>query len=179
VKRKYLGIVLLICLVAPIVTCYCWIQHHRRCIRREVKHSIIAGIEKEDLVLLKFTKEDSTNLEWKHSKEFKFNNYFYDIVERENHGDTTYYWCWWDYKETQLSKQLYTLLPYALGTDTNNQKQDQQLSLLLKNLFLETSSSQSSILAYYKPIHLFKASLYNSVKRKPLAPPPNFHFSIS
>ena len=60
---------------------------------------MIAGIDKSELVLFKFSKEETTTkLNWKHAKEFEFNQQMYDVVEKQVSKDSIHYWCWWDFK---------------------------------------------------------------------------------
>lgn len=95
-----------------------------------------AGLEREELVLLKFTKsEEQKKIKWEHSEEFEFNNQMYDIIEKEINGDTTYYWCWRDNKETELNKQLDDLLVNELGGDQQNNDTQKRLSSIFKSLY--------------------------------------------
>lgn len=97
---------------------------------------MIEGLEKNELVLLKFTAQESqTKLHWEHSKEFEYNDQMYDIVDTQIKGDTTYYWCWWDNEETKLNKQLDELLAYVLGNDPQNKDTQKQLSDFFESLY--------------------------------------------
>ena len=178
-NRKLLTIVLTISLVAPIVLIYASLQHKLYTVRKEVKRNIIAGLDKEDLVLLKFTTKEAENeLVWKHSKEFRYKDYMYDIVEKVTIGDTTYYWCWWDYQETFLSKKLQNLLSVALGTDHNKQNQDQQLAYFLKHLYVHNTTDTPKDFFTKRPEASFVKKLYKGLKTKPLPPPPNYSYFI-
>jgi hypothetical protein len=91
---------------------------HKRQVRKALKWQLIAGVEREALVLLKFTPEEArTQLRWKHAGEFEYRGEMYDIVETAIHGDTAYYWLWWDREETQLNRQLQALVGQALRQD--------------------------------------------------------------
>lgn len=97
---------------------------------------MIAGIDKCELVLLKFSKtETTTELKWKHSKEFEFNNQMYDIVDKITTKDSVKYWCWWDHEETKLSKQLSKLLVGAFQSDVPSKDKKQQIVSFYKSLF--------------------------------------------
>ena len=116
-------------MVAPLTTTFFWLKHQKSTVRSEVKQNMIAGLDKQDLVLLKFTTQESkTKLHWEHFKEFEYNDQMYDIVETQIKGDTTYYWCWQDNEETKLNKQLDELLAYALGNNPQNKDSQKQLS---------------------------------------------------
>lgn len=105
-------------------------------IKRTIKRKIIAGINKSELVLLKFTeKEKQTQILWEHSKEFEYQGQMYDITDFQTVGDTTYYWCWWDYEETNLNKQLNKKLSESLDGNPQNQKRQVKLYNFLNSLF--------------------------------------------
>lgn len=103
---------------------------------------MIQGIDKEELVLLKFTSEEAKNaLKWKHAKEFEFRQQMYDIVETKVVGDTTYYWCWWDHEETKLNKQLSLLVAKALNSNPQKKEKEDWLSTYFKSFYLLNSSN--------------------------------------
>jgi hypothetical protein len=137
-KGKAIGIFLLICLVAPIVVTFTFLHYQKKQVRKEVKHQIIAGIDKSELVLLKFTEEESqSKLKWEHSREFEYNDQMYDIVETEIKWDTIYYWCWWDNKETKLNKQLDNLLANALENNPIKKDNQKRLTNFYKSLYCQ------------------------------------------
>ncbi len=138
-KRRITGILLLFCLAAPIAATITFLHYQKKHVRREVKHRIIAGIDRSELVLLVFTPEEAkTKLRWKHSKEFEFNASMYDIVEAEMVSDSIHFWCWWDNKETKLHKQLDNLLTGAWDSDPTQRKNKEHLTKLYKSLFFES-----------------------------------------
>lgn len=104
--------------------------------KREVKWTMIAGLDKDELVLLKFTKADSAELRWEHAREFEHHGEMYDIVERSLQGDTTYYYCWWDHEETKLNKKLQSILANIWQSNSNKKEQEDHLMALYKSLFI-------------------------------------------
>jgi len=76
-------------------------------VKKEVKRMIRAGMENEELELVKMPKAwletPPSNIEWEHSKEFVLNGIYYDIVRSEEKGDDMYFYCYKDTKETALS----------------------------------------------------------------------------
>jgi hypothetical protein len=134
-KGSVSAVVLLFCLLAPLATAFTFLHYHKKQVKREVKRRLIAGIDKAELVLLKFTeKEAQTKVEWEHAKEFRYNHEMYDIIESQHKGDTIYYLCWWDNEETRLSKQLQDLLAFALGKDPVQQQNQERLANFFKSL---------------------------------------------
>lgn len=176
-KARILSILFFFFLLAPLVSSYTFLRVQRHRIRKEVKHHIIDGIDKSELVLLKFTPNDSINkLNWKHSKEFEYQKQMYDIVEREYHGDTAYYYCWWDNKETKLNKQLERLLPIAWGHDPIKQKDEANLTVFYKSLYFENIEVYSNTQVPQPEKQLILPYIFNELDlyNSPPVPPPEF-----
>jgi hypothetical protein len=117
---KQLFSILLICsLIGPYLGISLYLKHEKRMLKREIKHQIIEGIDKSELVELTFTLADAeTKLRWEHSQEFEYNGEMYDVVESKTIDGKVTYWCWWDNEETSLNKQLNQLLARALNDQT-------------------------------------------------------------
>ena len=99
------------CLVAPLALTFTLLHYQKLQTRRKVERDIFPDKDHDGLVLLKFTKKDEQKLlRWEHSREFEYADQMYDVVKTEAHGDTSYYWCWWDKAETKLNQQLEELL---------------------------------------------------------------------
>ena len=137
-KGSLAGILLLFCFIAPLAVTYTILQLQKKQIKKEVKWEIIAGLNKEELVLLKFTQEETQkNLRWQDSKEFEFKGQMYDLVEKSMKGDTVFYWCWVDDKETKLNQQLEKLVAFALGNNQQRKNNQEQLTDFYKSLYWE------------------------------------------
>lgn len=78
--------------------------------RHEVKQRLKHGVPEEDRVLLKIplSLEQTENdvFHRVHAGEFRYKGEMYDILKSENHGDTTWYVCIHDVKESGIFKQL-------------------------------------------------------------------------
>lgn len=134
--KKLPSYILLFCLIAPFSGTYLWMNHLKESVRKEVKLQIISGIDKEELVLLKFSDiETNSKLKWVHSKEFEFQGAMFDIVEVENSNDSVYYWCWSDNKETKLNQQLDKLTELAFGSNKDAKKKSQELKDFFQTLY--------------------------------------------
>lgn len=145
----------------------------RRVIRKRVKHTIIAGVPKEDLVLLQFSNDEiNTKLRWKHEKEFEYNGHMYDIVETYSSNGYTSYWCWSDDEETQLNKQLKALLPGVLGKDPGNQQKNQLLIQFAKQLFYQSTDELQSAETKHSIFGNGPEKLLKHLKFSPPSPPP-------
>lgn len=178
VKNTCIALSLLCCLFLPATITYLGLTYQKKQIKREVKHKIIAQIDKTELTLLKFTEQQKqTDLRWEHSKEFEYQGEMYDIVTTEYHQDTTYYWCWPDHEETKLNKQLAQLTALALAHNTRHQESQAQFFKFFKSLFC----SESTHIAFKPELILFQnndsptfciAHFYARNGQSPPTPPP-------
>ncbi|WP_452230171.1 MULTISPECIES: hypothetical protein [unclassified Lacinutrix] len=174
-KGKITGILLLFCLITPVVSTFTFLHFQKRRVRREVKGKMITGINKNELVLLKFTEaETQTEIRWEHSKEFEFKGQMYDIVEKHVEGDNTYYWCWWDHEETKLNKQLDRLLTNVLGNIQKRQEKKNQLTDFFKKLFHENQENHLAITSKQEKKHFSYTEGFSTFYHAPPIPPPRF-----
>lgn len=143
-------------------------------VKKNIKRKMIAGIDKEELVLLKFTKaEAERELEWEHSKEFEYKREMYDIVESQTTSDSVLYWCWWDYEETNLNLALSDLVEKNLGKDSKRSQKRQQLLDFYKNMnTLESSFRISFHVQQNQVLNTYYQFYWNSKYQTPLVPPP-------
>jgi len=162
-----------------VATTYFILQHQKRLLKKEIKWKIIAGINRDELVLLKFTEEGKKlYLKWKHSKEFEYKGEMYDIVEQDVKGDTTYYWCWWDNEETMFNKQIASLVSFAAGNTPKSKENQKLLNKFFNSLFLLQAKEKiifpnktiSKILLYKQKLHPYNFHF-------PIEPPPKAVFS--
>ncbi|MGJ3236509.1 hypothetical protein [Marivirga sp.] len=137
-KKQLILISFLFCLVAPAMVTYLYLTHQKYRIKREVKWKIIEGVDKTDLVLIQLTKaEAKEKLDWEHSREFEYEGEMYDVVEFEETKDSVKYWCWWDYEETTLNKNLAAVVNNLLGNHPDKKEKEQKLISFYQSLFLE------------------------------------------
>ena len=138
-KAKGVSILLFFCLLAPPVLIATIIHQEKRVVRKSVKKRLIAGIAREELVLLKFSsRQKETLLNWEHSREFEYNGQMYDVVEAVQHGDTTSYWCWPDDAETELNRQLEGLMVQNWGQHPEKNKHQKRWLDFFNDLFHHT-----------------------------------------
>lgn len=175
-KQRIIAISLLFILIAPVATLYLYMQFEKSALKREIKWTMIAEMDQEELVLLKFSKKEAeTKLRWEHSKEFEYNGQMYDIVSSEIKGDSIFYRCWWDYEETHLNKKLKKLVASAFDHDEDNQKAQKNLHTFLWSFFCtdpfdwQATLPQKTEMVYRDTIH---AHIFNSILISPPTPPP-------
>ena len=173
-KKLSIQITLIIVLLAPVLVTYSVLEYHKHQVKRSVKRQIIQGIDRVQLVALKFHNDDiTTQLSWKHSKEFEFKGEMYDIVEAEFRGDSIVYYCWWDHEETQLNQKLEKLAAQVWDSDPLQKNQNQHLSNFLKTLFHENShTSECECGDEQKGQIGFKSDFFYHLSSAPTSPPP-------
>jgi hypothetical protein len=171
--KKVLAIALFLCLTVPFLACYFYLHHQTKRVRKEVKHQLMAGIDKDELVLLKFTQEETTTrLRWKHSKEFEYNSQMYDVVETETTGDTTYYWCWWDHEETKLNQQLTALVTSVLTGSPDRKKQQDHVVHFYKSLYYSAMPGWNVLIPAFNERHPNLVFHLDPLSFPPPQPPP-------
>jgi hypothetical protein len=172
--KKSIGIFLLVVLIAPFLGTYVWLRHEKTLVRKAVKKQLIAGLDKKELIFLNFSKEAAQReLEWEHSKEFRYKNKMYDVVYSKADENSISYWCWLDKEETKLNKLLSDLVAKALGNDPLQKEKEKDFSDFTKSLFC---SDQRGWFASIEISALFHRSTYYlhcySWAISPPSPPP-------
>lgn len=174
-RPKVIAWIFLVLLFVPVSAVFTVLKFQQKQVRRDVKWKLIAGVDKHELVFFKFSVQQvSSELDWKHSKEFRFRGEFYDIVEQENHGDSLSYWCWWDRKETELYQQFEQVLAGYHSKNPIHKNKQKIAQQLFKNLFLETkvelvfSAFEIEVSSVLYPEFIFHSGHNNN----PISPPP-------
>lgn len=134
--KKLIAILLFVCLISPFFVGLRTYELQLKKIKKSIKHKITENINQSLLVRLSFHRTEVTQLEWEHSKEFKYNEFMYDIISEEIKPDSVIYWCWLDYEETQLEKSLKKLVAEASGKNTDNTHSKNLIKNLLQKVFI-------------------------------------------
>lgn len=114
-----------------------YFEAEKKAIRKEVKESILAGIDKSELIFVAVSPFNAHELEWEHAKEFRYKNHMYDVVEQVEGG----YWCWLDIKESEADKKLNNLISVALGQSSSQKNQNLLLSRLINSLYFKNPTA--------------------------------------
>lgn len=164
-------------MVTPFLATNLYLSQQKHKIRKSIKHKIIAGIDKSELVFLTFSStEIQEELEWKHSKEFKYKGNMYDVVDRLDKSDSTLFWLWPDVEEDKLNQQLESVLQIALGTNPDQNQKKKNVDSFYKNLFMQKMvakafiSGKSNKKEKYKYLKHFSKHII-----PPQVPPPDFN----
>ncbi|MCB0750811.1 MAG: hypothetical protein KDC52_05005 [Ignavibacteriae bacterium] len=172
-KHKPISIFLLFCLVLPIPATYVYFQFQKRQIKKEIKEKIITTIHKEQLVTLKFTKEEAQKeLKWEHSKEFEYKGNMYDVVSVEIKDHIIYYYCWPDDDESELNKKIDEVLAYASGKDSQKKENRERLINFFKSLFHTKPLTWSFFKYSIHEIIVYKRISYTNISLLTSLPPP-------
>lgn len=174
--KKLISIILLLSLILPFVGTVSWLNYQKKQVKRQIKHQIIAGIDKSELVQFTFTKAQiKEELNWKHAKEFEYNNSMYDIVEADTTENSLTFLCWWDYKETKLNKQLTKLLAQFLGNDQQNKNTKTRFAQFYQSLYHTKNIPWEAIYKEQNITNNFAYIVnYTSLHFPPTTPPPNY-----
>lgn len=149
--------------------------------KKEVKQIIKAGIPDEKLVLKTFHKDifenEFDNFKWTKKNEFRFKNEMYDIIKTEFKGDSVYFYCFHDLKESKLFKNLDQIVSKFFNEDKEKQNEfDNTLSSFnrfysVNNASFSSISNSSNKLKFFSAQGTTLSGFYTNKFR-----PPNFIF---
>ncbi len=166
----------LILLVAPALTLFLYFQYEKSVLRSDLKERMIAGMEKDELVVLKFTQNEiEKELNWEHSGEFEYQGKMYDIIQTKVQGDSIYYTCWLDEEETKLEKQLTKLVAQAFAKDTKNRDKKEHFYSFLRSFYCSNYLDWKALpiqKGLCKNQDFIYRNNFNSLKTTPPTPPP-------
>lgn len=178
---KTMAGILLLCVVGdPFAGSLVWLQYKKSLVRREVENHIVSGMEDGDMVVLRFSREEArTKLRWEHPREFEYNRQMYDVVEKTTAGDTIYFRCLWDKKETRLKRRMEELALRAVGSGPRIGEQNPPLISFDKSLYRGVRLYVIALMleACNKALEI-PAHLYSSISDRPPTPPPRWRPSI-
>ncbi|MDP4686739.1 MAG: hypothetical protein NWS53_07555 [Salibacteraceae bacterium] len=145
-------------------------------VKSEIKQQIKAGIPDHDLVRIAIANawntEDNDRIEWEHSKEFRFDGEWYDVVRTEAKPDSTIYFCIHDAKESHLFARLDAMTLNALCEPDTEEKRTTYTFVFISKY--PAGKAASSLYLNEMPMQL--ASYFFSKvahRSKVPTPPPN------
>jgi len=176
--RNTFAIFFLLVLSIPFLCTRAILLHRKSESKEAVKARILAGVDKSEMVRLVFSVNDAkTALKWEHSKEFEYRGEMYDIVKSEGKTDSVIYWCIRDKDETQLNRQLESLVALATGSDPQHQSSLNNLFIFLKFLFCHKPREVKPAVASAGTIFHFYLPVKYAFPPVPPAPPPEARLS--
>jgi hypothetical protein len=126
---------------------YAWLKNCITLAKEGAQIRISKYIPAEEQVLWKFTRADAqTKLYWEHSREFEYKGQMYDIIKSEVRGDTIWYWCYWDRKETDIKRQINEFASYLMGPGQDSRNTGRCITNFFQTLFFPGMQRESNIL---------------------------------
>jgi hypothetical protein len=174
-KKAIFAIFLISILILPIVGSYIIFSIQQKDLQREFKRKIKNGASPEWIITLHFSKADAQKLDWKHAKEFRYQNEMYDIVSEKTTKDSVFYKVIWDSKESCLFKDLDRLVSDFLGKSPQSKQDTKKWFEYSKSLFFQTIHSNDSNWNYSvfknhnpKTLPFYSQTDLNSIWRPPM-----------
>lgn len=144
-------------------------------IRYEIKQQIQAGVPEAELVLLKISRciqENRNEFQRIHDHEFRYQGKMYDVVRQEQHGETLWFFCLCDEKETLLFARLDEQVKKEMKNLPGNEKQRERLLQWHNTLFF----AENKTLSLIGPYCTDRSTLYyfhlTNWEQPPDTPPP-------
>ena len=108
--------------------------------KKEVKQLIKAGIPKDELVKFSFHKnifnEGIKNFKWMKINEFRYKNEMFDIISSKLKGDSVYFFCYRDVKESGLFAKLDDYVNRYMNDNPEKGKELQTILISLNTFYL-------------------------------------------
>ncbi len=172
-KPRHAGIYLLLSLTVPVLMTYGYLCHQKWIVKNQVKQSIIAGLDRDELVFLKFSRDDQSKLlKWEHSREFEYQDQMYDVVYVVETTDSLSYWCWWDHEETALNLQLKSLVKKLWSQTPISKDSNLKLIEFYDKLFLASPKAITHSTIRTQKGFIRPSRCYDSYCEFPSVPPP-------
>lgn len=176
--RSLSGIILFVCLTAPVIGIYIGLQIKKENHRKNVYLSVLKTLPENELTNLSFSGSDASDLlNWKEVHEFEYLGTMYDVVSMENSNDSVFIICWCDNEETSLNKQIKQLVKGTLNQNQTDKKNSNTVFRFLKTLYWESTNNSIpfSELKSQKQFTIY-INHYKSVFKENSSPPPWQYF---
>jgi len=137
-SRTITGIILFLCLTAPFVGLYVWLEVQKDINRKAVFLSVLKTLPDKELSHFHFSKPDAALLlKWKEDNEFEYQNTMYDVISLETNIDSVHIVCWCDIKETCLNNTIKQIVKGMVNQNPLNNKTGKTIFRFLQTLFVE------------------------------------------
>lgn len=148
-------------------------------VRTEIKQQIKAGVPEDQLVKLKIAKtwEEEPNNRFKreHSKEFRFDGEWYDVMRSKDLGDTTLYVCIHDVKEGKLFNRLAEMTHAEMSQPHQEQKRSIAVSSFISDYHFEPEQ-EAPFRRSFTELLCDRRIIQTQTCQLPISPPPNLVF---
>lgn len=154
---------------------YLYFRIQQQHIRHEIKQQIKAGVPEDEIVLLKLSRTIQDNwdeFQWIHDHEFRYQGKMYDIVRQEDHGETTWFYCIRDEKETLLFARLDEQVKNEMQNMPGNDRQRERLMQWYNTLFFSETNTLTCLDPWYMDCSTPFYFHYTEWESPPDTPPP-------
>lgn len=174
--RKPISILLLLVFLFQSVGCLVIFKLQQLQVRNEVKHHLLSNLPDSELEIIKISRHEQSDSNspfhfWE-SDEFSYSGKMYDVIRREDHGNTTWYYCFPDTRETHVLSQLNKFVKDQMAHDPKKQKQRDEFQRLLNSLFHAGNQQYSFVDEFRHPIQMSYSFHIKTWSCPPLTHPP-------
>jgi len=170
--RKSTAILLLILFIYNIFGFYYYFIYKQNSVRSEIKTQIKNNVPQNQLIVLKFTKEQTTKLSFIKKNEFRLNGKMYDIVKTTIKNNIITYYCINDTQEEKLFENLNEQVSNNLNNILHKNTSKKNHIKSIKDLFIkEYNDLYNNRLISFKINYLLSENI-NCRSISPLVPPP-------
>jgi hypothetical protein len=174
--KSIIASILLSVLLLPFGGSYLFLELEKSKARTYAQIALADEENPVQMVWLKFSKDQIKNdLRWEHDGEFEYNGQMYDISKKEERGDSTHFYCYWDKFETLINAKLADLIALHTHGQNQDQKDAQLIVSLYKAVYL---SANQRTLSYTgtetTTFHSLIILKYTNPKLSQNRPPPRF-----
>jgi hypothetical protein len=141
-------------------------------LKNQIKSKIKQGIPESELIKFTINTEIENDIEWIHSKEFRYKGEMYDVIRKSEDSGSTIYYVIHDPKETGLFVNLEKFVAQEKQNDPLQKRILLDIDRILKLIYIQEYISDNLIIKISK-IKIFDhyLDLINSYY-KPETPPP-------
>ncbi len=144
-RKRIFSLILIFCISFTVAGYYPFFKMLQYRVRQEIKHRIKSGLNKSDLQVITFRKQDK--IDWvRPGKEFRLDGQFYDVVRKEIIDGNLIFHCINDEQEKIL---FATLDQMVKGNLNDGQTTEGQTALLLCKIFTETYFIKDTTFLFY------------------------------
>lgn len=143
-------------------------------IRREMATKIKSGLPDEQILLIKISNRNiPADFVRKEAHEFRYRGGAYDIIQEEIHGDTTYFYCVFDERETTLYAKIDQRIADEMSNNPERQQQREQLRKKIPKFFFFHTDPFLISFKWYSELPMSRLLARSDVFTRPPTPPPD------
>lgn len=171
-KNRKIAISFLVALLLPSLVLLVVLKTEKFIVQKQVEAKIRTDLNLDELIRLKFSYGDVLNqLEWEHSREFRFNGEMYDVVEQCEEKDSVVFWVYHDVKESVINRRIHQLLADELDTDSKQNKKKETVNKWAKKLYCYSVFYQRFTMKYNRNLFYYADDLLEVFIKKNFPPP--------